>query len=97
MPNTESIDVNVLKLKLSKVKRLSYNISENDKTPCWDGDIYIHKDENKTKDDIKRISVQIKGRTIDSKNFKKKVRFNLNEKDLKAYMNHDGIIFFLFL
>ena len=30
MPNTESIDVNVLKLKLSKVKRLSYNISEND-------------------------------------------------------------------
>ena len=95
MSSTESIAVNLLKLKLSKTKRISYNIPENDKTPCWDGDIFIHKDEHNTKEEIKRISIQIKGRTIDSKNFKKKVRFNLNDKDLKAYMHHDGIIFFL--
>ena len=95
MSSTESIAVSLLKLKLSQTQRITCNIPENDKIPCWDGDIYIHKNKKETKEDIKRISVQVKGRTIDSNNFKKKVRFQLNGKDLRAYMYHDGIIFFL--
>ena len=90
---TESSSINYLRDQLSFLEIVDCIIQEKDKIPCWDGEIYIYKNKNKAKDGIKRISIQVKGHKTN--NFKEKVRFHLDKRDLKAYMNHDGIMFFL--
>ena len=41
---------------------LSSFINEGDKEPSWDGNIYIHVNESKRKEGIKKVPVQVKGR-----------------------------------
>ncbi len=66
-------------------------ISANDKTPFWDGALYVYKDEQKgnKKDNFHgRVPVQVKGRSDNSTNF------TISSAEAKAYMNDGGCLYF---
>ena len=49
---------------------LSAQIDRNDKTPCWDGHLYVFQVGYRDKDHlVGRISVQIKGKEVDVLSF----------------------------
>jgi hypothetical protein len=62
----ESIAIDTIKRELRKyIKMFTPHLQENDKTPFWDGEIWVYKDANKTKKDYAdRIFVQVKGRKV---------------------------------
>ena len=66
--------VDAVKRTIRTVELLSAYISDNDKGPCWDGYIAVHKDSSKSRDGIRRVHVQVKGKEADS----------LDEEEIKA-------------
>lgn len=59
-------------------------INENDKTPLWDGNIFVYRGENKTNDLYEgKIDVQIKGRHIEE--FKENNTFPISLETLRGY------------
>ena len=63
----EEIAVERVKREILKYDCLKYYINTNDKTPMWDGEIYIYKENSKNranKDFRGKISVQIKGHKV---------------------------------
>lgn len=76
---------------IDKCPKLEPNINKNDKTPFWDGDLYVYKDEQKgnKKDNFHgRVPVQVKGRSDNSTNF------TISRVDAEAYMNDGGCLYF---
>lgn len=70
---------------------ISQHISENDKEPFWDGALYLYAKPNKAKDSFMgRAPVQLEGQEVD-KFKKKKYKYNISVKDLKAYLNDPTI------
>jgi len=73
------------------------DISENDKTPSWDGfiEVYGNKEINKKKtDSIARIPVQVKSE-MNSDILCEQISFNVKRSDLKNYLHDGGVIFFI--
>ena len=90
----EKIATGALNISISKTDRLSAFINDGDKEPSWDGCIYLHKDKNRTKEDIKRIPVQVKGKGVSSWN-KDKIPYSISHQDLTNYLNDGGTVFFV--
>lgn len=74
---------------------LSQFITENDKTPSWDGYVLLYNDSNKKKSNILgQVDVQVKGEL--SSNFQKKViSHSASVSDLINYKNEGGVIYFV--
>lgn len=74
---------------------LSQFITENDKTPSWDGYVLLYNDSNKKKSNILgRVDVQVKGEL--SSNFQKnKISHSADVADLINYKNGGGVIYFV--
>ena len=71
-------------------------INYNDKTPMWDGSIFIYNDDKINNDNFYGIvDVQIKGATNISIDEVGKTSYNLNKSILKAYKKEGGVLFFL--
>lgn len=69
---------------------LSSYVDLNDKTPLWDGHVFLYSDTNNT-NLIGRIPVQIKGTTQKpNKNLTFRVR---SKKDLEHYYNDGGVMY----
>ena len=49
---------------VSKTSRLRAFINSGDKEPSFDGNIYICDNDRVTKENIKRVSVQVKGKGV---------------------------------
>lgn len=79
---------------ISKTDVLSPYINEGDKEPSWDGNIYIHKDSSKTKEDLKRVPVQVKGTTRRGK-AQSSIKYTVKVEDLRNYLNNGGTLFFV--
>ena len=79
---------------IDKCPNLDPYISSNDKTPIWDGDIYIYDyDDNNThpiKKFISRVPLQIKGTTNDKDNY-----FRIEREYLEGFKADRGCAFFL--
>ena len=58
----EQLAVSAVTTAITKCPHLSCEISSNDKTPSWDGYIYVHKNERKDKQGLNRVAVQVKGK-----------------------------------
>ncbi|MGF3183378.1 hypothetical protein ACQV2W_06370 [Facklamia sp. P12934] len=92
----ETLAVNAVKDTLSVSPFMSPFISDNDKEPSWDGDVYLYKTrDKKIKSNLKgRVPVQVKGKHV--ANFSnRKVKYPIQISDLQNYLNDGGIIFFL--
>lgn len=74
---------------------LSPYIDENDKTPVWDGAIYVYSTSNsglKNKALLGRVPTQIKGHNT-KEGFPDQIKYPINKTDLKAYQSEGGLIF----
>lgn len=91
----ERIATSAVILEISKTPNLGGFINEGDKEPCWDGYIYIYKDNKHTKKEIKRIPTQVKGKGVDDKKVEQVIKYPISYDDLYAYMMDGGILFFV--
>lgn len=74
---------------------LSPFIADNDKEPSWDGFIYIYKNINKKKNQIKgRVPVQVKGKLVTSLS-RTEITYQIEVADLNNYLNEGGTFFFV--
>lgn len=81
--------------ELSKTDRLSSFINNGDKEPCWDGNIYIHENRQRTKKNIKRVSTQVKGKAVNIKKVRRTITYPISYDDLYAYLMDGGTMFFV--
>ena len=58
----EIMATSALKRSIAETELLSPFINEKDREPSWDGNIYIYSDCKKTKENLKRVPVQVKGK-----------------------------------
>ena len=82
----ESIAVDTVKKELRKyLDMFTPHLQENDKTPFWDGEIFVYKDANKTKKDYAdRIFVQVKGIKVE-KIKKGNSKFKIEVETLRGF------------
>ena len=74
---------------------LSPYIDENDKTPVWDGHVYVYSTDNASRNNqtlLGRVPTQIKGHNT-SNGFPKEITYRINKSDLISYQSEGGIVF----
>ena len=87
----EEASVLALRHYLLQCPRIKSIINDNDKTPFWDGDLYVYNDDQKGNKKVNfhgRVPVQVKGRSDNSTNF------TISSAEAKAYMNDGGCLYF---
>lgn len=95
--NTKRIEesaTTALKAALLRCPILESYIDSNDKTPSWDGTVFVYKSEKTKKDNfVGRVPIQIKGtsKVIVSDT----TTFSCSVADLRNYYKDGGCIFFL--
>ena len=92
----EKIAVSYLNLVITQCELLRAEISENDKTPSFDGHIELYsKVGNKKSDLIGRCDIQVKGKTIKSKYFKATITYPVEVNNIQNFLNNGGAIYFV--
>ena len=91
----EQTAVNAVEDRVNLTRFLSSYLDNNDKTPSWDGTIYIFKNSKRTKDNLAGIiPVQIKGH--ENKDFSKDtIPYSIEIAHLRNYLNDGGAILFV--
>lgn len=93
--NIESAAISEIKDSILSCDILSPYISENDKEPSWDGFIYIYKDKDRKKENIKgRVAVQVKGES-NSDFSQSEISHPADISDLRNYLKDNGVIYFV--
>ncbi len=87
--------ISKVQTRINLTKYLSSYLDDNDKTPSWDGFVYIYGSENKTKDNLTgRLPAQVKGH--ESNNFSdNKISFSIEIAHLRNYLNDIGAVLFV--
>ena len=86
--------VTYLEMHLLNSKYIIPEINTNDKTPSWDGDVFLYSDEKHAKDSlVGRVPIQVKGKCVND--FPKTLSYSIEWADLHNYYNDKGIIFFV--
>ena len=61
----EGLSINYLKNILLKTGYITPYVSENDKTPSWDGCVILrNKRDSASKENLRRVFVQVKGKEV---------------------------------
>ena len=76
---------------IDKCSQLVPNIFTNDKTPFWDGEIFVYRDNRHSNDNfVTRVPVQVKGTANTKDDF-----YRIEREYLEGYKNDRGCILFL--
>lgn len=93
--NIEKIATAAVTGYISKSNSLSPFISEGDKEPFWDGNIYIYNNETIDNNNyINRVPVQVKGKTTKKRIEKERYKYHIDIIDLKSYEAR-GVLYFV--
>ena len=91
--DTEKVAVHKLSAAIAKTDLLIPDIPTNDKTPIWDGFIYVYSKPGRKKEDLlRRVPVQVKG-NIRKGAVADKVSHSIKVSDLKNYAKEGGVLF----
>jgi uncharacterized membrane protein YwzB len=93
----ELLGINKLDDSLLRTGYLVPHINRNDKTPSWDGFVWLYNNKNhndKKSDHVASIPVQVKGET-NPDIFGEQINANIEKTDLKIYLRGGGVIFFV--
>lgn len=91
----EKISLRTIENLIESNEYLAAYLDENDKTPSWDGSIFIYTDVSLSKDFLfGKLSVQVKGKLMKS-NFPDSIKYNVEVSDLKNYLNDGGVFYFV--
>ena len=91
----EAEAVSKVKTRVNLTDFLSSYLDENDKTPSWDGFIYIYDSKRKANDNlIGRLPAQIKGHETQCFD-KKEISYEIKITHLRNYLNDGGTVLFV--
>ena len=93
----EKIATAAIESRISRSSFLRAYIDSNDKTPVWDGSIFVYRTEdiNKKKEDLKdKVPVQVKGHFIKNIDYQN-IKFRLYLVDIKKFYEDGGVVFFV--
>lgn len=91
----ETISVNAVRNSIVTSPFLDQYISDNDKEPSWDGNVYIYEDASKKKTKLKgRLPVQIKGKLCADFSADE-ISYSMNVFDLRNYLYDGGAVLFV--
>lgn len=83
-----------LKAALLRCRYIDSYIDSNDKTPSWDGSIFVYKNDKQKKSGLLgRVPIQIKG--TGNRIISEQASYACNVVDLNNYYNDGGCVFFL--
>lgn len=92
--NIEKIACNAVGKYLTDCRSLVPYIDENDKTPIWDGNIFIYHSEDICNNNlIGRYPLQVKGTEVNS--FSDSTCFSVRVSDLRKFYQEGGCVFFV--
>lgn len=92
----EDWSINNLRSILEKSEYIKTDIKSNDKTPSWDGEIYLYNSIEQKKENLEvRIPIQVKGKAVTREKLKEKITYSVEISDLKNYQKEGGIIYFV--
>lgn len=94
----EGIAINSLAGQLAESSRIRPMLDENDKTPSWDGEIFLYEDGYHTKEKlVGRCPVQVKGHQCRAKEEceQKSIKYRVETSDIRNYERDGGVIFFV--
>lgn len=92
----EGFAVGALLQRLAYTENIQLFVSLRDKEPLWDGSIYVYKGEQKTREDINRIPIQVKGKICAKRKRKSAtISYSTDTVDLEVYLRDGGVIFFV--
>ena len=97
--NVELEATMALKTLIMRNPYLQPFIDENDRTPIWDGYVYVYSDKNPNhpkKSFVGRVPMQVKGKTVDT-TFDDTIKYRVKKEDLNAYEKDGGVIFIVVL
>lgn len=96
---TEQWGIDAVANVLSQTDTLRRFIKENDKTPLWDGEVFIYNGNNWNNENlVGKVSVQVKGNVVAKTKLKSKdVSFSVRMVDMKNYQANRGTIYFVVL
>ena len=92
----EDKGINAVYDYLADIGYIKPYLQSNDKTPLWDGTLFVYK----TKDDFKndsfdyRVPVQVKSSEFDGSAFPTSTTYSIEVTDLISYLNDGGLAFF---
>lgn len=99
--NPEKIEewsIDGLKGLLKKSEYIKSEINSNDKTPSWDGNLYLYSNKELKKEQlIAKVPIQVKGHEVNKEKDlnKEEITFSVQISDLRNYQNDGGVIFFV--
>ena len=86
--------VNAVKDYIDSTDILRSFLAENDKTPLWDGTVFVYRGEpDKNENLLGTLKTQIKGTEV--ADFKEKEKYRISRSELNLYMNEGGLFFFV--
>ncbi len=88
----EQLATSAFKTRIAKTDRLKPYVNEDDKEPSFDGNIYIFDNKRYSKKNIKRVSVQVKGKATSAK-CSDTIKYSVSLIDLNNYRTNGGVIF----
>lgn len=93
----EMNSINKLKSVLERSERISTSILDNDRTPTWDGDIFLYNSCKLKKENILGvIRVQVKGKKVGKNQLKRRqINYQIDLSDLRNFRKAGGTIFFV--
>ena len=94
MSNIEKKGVGWLETKVAESKILEPYFKENDRTPSWDGSIFVYDRPIKKENLKETLPVQIKSTVVDVLS-SDRVSYSLNISDIQNYYNIRGTILFV--
>lgn len=97
--NVELEATMALKTLIMRNPYLQPFIDENDRTPIWDGYVYVYSDKNPNhpkKSFVGRVPMQVKGKSVDT-TFDDTIKYRVKKEDLNAYEKDGGVIFIVVL
>jgi len=92
----EDKGINAVSEYLSDIGYIKPYLSSNDKTPMWDGSLFVYKskeDFNNERFDY-RVPVQVKASEFDGDVFPETTSFSIGVTDLQNYLKDGGLAFF---
>ena len=92
--NIENIATAAVDTSISKTELLSAFISRGDKEPSYDGNIYIHEDSKKNKNNLRKVPTQVKGKLVHGQ-APETITYPVAIVDLKAYQQNGGSMYFV--
>lgn len=80
---------------LTRSQYIIPEIAKNDKTPSWDGIVFVYDQPGtKKKDLLGKIDIQVKGH-YNANDFSEKITYSVEVSDLRNYLIDSGVIYFV--